>query len=102
MVAGRGTFINSVLEYLGYENIVLQRRYPQIDDYILETLSADKIFLSSEPFPFKETHLKEFRALFPNALTRLVDGEAFSWYGSRLAKVNFDLGQEQGATIQTS
>ena len=91
MVAGKGTFINAVLEYLGFENIVLQRRYPQIDDYILETLSADKIFLSSEPFPFKESHLQEFRQLFPNALTKLVDGEAFSWYGSRLAKVNFDL-----------
>ncbi|MEM9324169.1 MAG: helical backbone metal receptor [Bacteroidota bacterium] len=91
MVAGKGTFINAVLEYLGFENIVLQKRYPQIDDYILETLAADKVFLSSEPFPFKETHVQEFKKLFPNALTKLVDGEAFSWYGSRLAKVNFDL-----------
>ncbi len=90
MVAGKGTFINSVLEYLGFENIVLQRRYPQIDDYILETLAADTVFLSSEPFPFKESHLQEFKKLFPNALTKLVDGEAFSWYGSRLAKVTFD------------
>lgn len=90
MVAGRGTFINSILEYLGYENAVLQKRYPEIDEYILRKLSADRIFLSSEPFPFKESHKEEIKSLFPESLTQLVDGEAFSWYGSRLAKVNFE------------
>lgn len=92
MVAGRGTFINSVLEYLGYENVVLQKRYPEIDEYILSKLQADKVFLSSEPFPFKESHKEEFKTLFPGSLTQLVDGEAFSWYGSRLAKVDFEFG----------
>ena len=90
MVAGRGTFINSILEYLGYENAVLQKRYPEIDEYILCTLTADRIFLSSEPFPFKESHKEEIKSLFPESRTQLVDGEAFSWYGSRLAKVNFE------------
>ncbi len=90
MVAGRGTFISHILEYLGYENVVLQKRYPEIDDYILKQLKTDQVFLSSEPFPFKEKHLSEFRKMFPSARTRLVDGEAFSWYGSRLAKVSFD------------
>lgn len=91
MVAGRGTYINSILEYLGYENVVLQKRYPEIDEYILKNLKADRVFLSSEPFPFKESHKEEFRSLFPESLTQLVDGEAFSWYGSRLAKVDFEL-----------
>lgn len=92
MVAGRGTYINSILEYLGYENVVLQKRYPEIDEYILRKLKADRVFLSSEPFPFKESHKEEFNSLFPESLTQLVDGEAFSWYGSRLAKVDFELG----------
>ncbi len=92
MVAGRGTYINSILEYLGYENAVLQKRYPEIDEYILRKLNADRVFLSSEPFPFKESHKEEFKSLFPESLTQLVDGEAFSWYGSRLAKVDFKLG----------
>ena len=90
MVAGRGTFISHVLEYLGYENAILQMRYPEIDPYILQRLKADQVFLSSEPFPFKQKDIQEFQKIFPGALTRLVDGEAFSWYGSRLAKVSFD------------
>ena len=92
MAAGRGTYINSILEYLGYENVVLQKRYPEIDEYILRKLKTDRVFLSSEPYPFKESHKEEFNSLFPESLTQLVDGEAFSWYGSRLAKVNFELG----------
>jgi hypothetical protein len=42
------------------------------------------ILLSSEPFPFREKHIKEFRLACPGAIIKLVDGELFSWYGSRL------------------
>ena len=90
MAAGSDTFISHVLDYLGYENAVLQRRYPEIDPFILEELKPDQIFLSSEPFPFKIKHVQEMESLQPSAKARLVDGEAFSWYGSRLAKVTFD------------
>jgi hypothetical protein len=44
----------------------------------------DVILLSSEPYPFKDKHITEFKALLPNAVIKLVDGELFSWYGSRL------------------
>ncbi len=44
----------------------------------------DVIFLSSEPYPFKEKHIEEFRALIPSAIIKVVDGELFSWYGNRL------------------
>lgn len=91
MVAGRGTFINSILDYLGYENAVLQKRYPEIGPYMLRKLKADLIFLSTEPYPFKESHKATFNELSLEAQIQLVDGEAFSWYGSRLAKVSFDL-----------
>jgi len=90
MAAGRDTFINFVIDYLGFENVVLQKRYPEIDPYILEELRPDQIFLSSEPFPFRSQHIEEFQLLHPKARARLVDGEAFSWYGSRLAKVTFE------------
>ena len=42
------------------------------------------ILLSSEPFPFKDKHIKEFQKICPSAKIKLVDGEMFSWYGSRL------------------
>jgi hypothetical protein len=60
-----------------------QSRYPSIE---LKDVSQepDFIFLSSEPYPFKEKHLKEMNELFPKAKVTLVDGEYFSWYGSRL------------------
>ena len=44
----------------------------------------DVVLLSSEPFPFGEKHLQEIGLLLPGVPVRLVDGEAFSWYGSRL------------------
>ena len=39
-----------------------------------------------EPYPFKEKHQKEMEALLPGIPIILVDGEMFSWYGSRLIK----------------
>ena len=59
-------------------------RYPEMDDYVLENLDPDFVFLSSEPFPFKQQHIDTFQQLFPKAKVSLVDGEMFSWYGSRL------------------
>jgi hypothetical protein len=42
------------------------------------------VLLSSEPYPFKDVHIAEVKALLPHAEVILVDGEMFSWYGSRL------------------
>lgn len=81
MAAAKNTFINHLLDYLGFENALEDERYPEVDFTNLET---DYIFLSSEPYPFKEKHIEELQAIFPNAEIRLVDGEFFSWYGSRL------------------
>jgi hypothetical protein len=50
----------------------------------LADAEPDCVLLSSEPYPFKEKHLLEISRLCPNAMVRLVDGELFSWYGSRL------------------
>jgi hypothetical protein len=44
------------------------------------------VLLSSEPYPFKDEDVAEFTSFFPNAKIRLVDGEYFSWHGSRLLK----------------
>ncbi len=82
MLAGKETFINHLLEFLEFENACKETRYPEVDLKSLGKL--DFLFLSSEPYPFKEKHLDEFRTLFPETEVILVDGEYFSWYGSRL------------------
>jgi len=84
MIAGKDTFIDSMLKKCGLKNAFEQSRYPEIDTEILVTANPDVIFLSSEPYPFKEKHIAEFKALVPSATIKVVDGELFSWYGSRL------------------
>jgi ABC-type Fe3+-hydroxamate transport system substrate-binding protein len=84
MAAGKNTFIDSMCNYLRLNNCLAQNRYPEINSADLKVLSPNYIFLSSEPFPFNEKHIQEIQNYFPNAKVILVDGELFSWYGSRL------------------
>ena len=84
MAAGRQTFINYMLEYLGFENVVRDARYPEVDLNEDWYENVDVILLSSEPYPFKTKHIEELAPKFPNTQILLVDGEMFSWYGSRL------------------
>ncbi|WP_396596238.1 ABC transporter substrate-binding protein [Dokdonia sp. R86516] len=83
MVAGGDTFINTLLEEAGFTNAFtsVEGRYPEVQ--AKQLVDLDYIFLSSEPFPFKEEHIALFKK---NTTARvvLVDGEYFSWYGSRL------------------
>ena len=82
--AGNDTFINHLLSVCGWNNAVHTPRYPEITADKIQLLNPDYIFLSSEPYPFKQKHIEEFQTICPNARTILVDGEMFSWYGSRL------------------
>lgn len=84
MVAGKGTFIDSMLQKCGLVNAFDTERYPEINAEMLAEANPEIIFLSSEPYPFAEKHIKEFKAIVPDATIKLVDGELFSWYGSRL------------------
>ncbi len=84
MIAGKGTFIDNMLQKCGLRNAFEAERYPEIDKEALLKANPDVVFLSSEPYPFKPKHLAEFEELLPNAVVKLVDGELFSWYGSRL------------------
>lgn len=85
MVAASETFINEMLEVIGFKNVFENHsRYPEIDTQLLAEAKPDFIFLSSEPYSFSEKHLEEFQILSPRSKVILVDGELFSWYGSRL------------------
>lgn len=85
MVAAAGTFIDDLLGRAGFANVFgALGRYPEITPEQLAAAAPRRILLSSEPFPFREKHVAEFRALCPGARVDIVDGELFSWYGSRL------------------
>lgn len=86
MVAGPDTFINEMLSIAGFKNLIKTSRYPEVKYGDLQALNPDYLLLSSEPFPFKEVHLNLFKTLFPKSTVRIVDGELFSWYGTRLLK----------------
>ena len=88
MVAGHGTFVNDMLARCGLVNVfdADDARYPQISEKELEEAGPEVIMLSSEPYPFKEKHVREIKDICPEADVRLVDGELFSWYGSKLLK----------------
>jgi len=87
MVAGKGTYINSLLQTCGIINVFDVPRYPEISADMLVAAQPEVILLSSEPYPFSEKHVAEFSVLLPKAKIMLVDGEMFSWYGSRLLDV---------------
>jgi ABC-type Fe3+-hydroxamate transport system substrate-binding protein len=87
MVAGRATFIGDMMQKIGIHNVLEQNsRYPELSLEEIKILHPDIILLSSEPYPFKEEHIKELQNELPKSKVILVDGEFFSWYGSRLAK----------------
>lgn len=88
MAAGGGTFINEMLKLNNFINIYEERgRYPEV---IIQKMriqgDPDLVFLSSEPYPFKEEDAFEIGRFTHHAKTVYVDGEMFSWYGTRIAK----------------
>lgn len=86
MAAGHGTYINDMLLRCGLHNVFDEgdARYPEITDQQLAEADPDIILLSSEPYPFKEEHILDLNMICPGTPVRMVDGELFSWYGSRL------------------
>lgn len=85
MVAAGETFINSMMQAAGFDNIFSnQKRYPEINIEEIIEKNCELIILSSEPYPFKKKHIEEFKKFLPNLKIILADGEMFSWYGSRI------------------
>ncbi|RYG51651.1 MAG: cobalamin-binding protein [Chitinophagaceae bacterium] len=88
MAAGGDNFINEMMRLNKFANIYESRgRYPEV---IVPKLriqgDPELIFLSSEPYPFKDEDAFEIGRSTHHAKTVFVDGEMFSWYGSRVLK----------------
>ena len=85
MAVGGNTFIDEMLHRCGFRNLLSGRsRYPELSEEDIRQLNPRLLLLSSEPYPFKDKHIARFQALCPDAKVLIVDGEMFSWYGSRL------------------
>lgn len=87
MSVGHDTFISNIIDTIGWTNVFSHKtRYPEITMEELQQCNPGIVLLSSEPYPFKEKHVAEIKAVLPQAAVLLVDGEMFSWYGSRMLK----------------
>ncbi|MGV3541446.1 MAG: ABC transporter substrate-binding protein [Rufibacter sp.] len=85
MAVGGNNFIDHLLTRCGFTNALGHLpRYPEISREQLNLANPQVILLSSEPFPFQQKHVQEFQEICPKAVIKIVDGELFSWYGSRL------------------
>jgi len=88
MVAGSDNYINEMLRLCKFLNIYVDKgRYPEIEIRKIRSEGDPQVvFLSSEPYPFKEEDAFEIGRFTHHAKTVFVDGEMFSWYGSRMLK----------------
>lgn len=87
MSVGHDTFIHSMIHTMGWQNVLADHtRYPEVTLEQIKAYNPELVLLSSEPYPFKDEHIAEIKAVLPNAEVKLVDGEMFSWYGSRMKK----------------
>jgi ABC-type Fe3+-hydroxamate transport system substrate-binding protein len=85
MTIGADTYIHHIIEACNMENVFYDlKRYPVISMDDIKAKNPDVVLLSSEPFPFKQKHIVELQKHLGNTKIILVDGEMFSWYGSRL------------------
>lgn len=84
IAVGENTFVDSMLDLAGFKNLIKQTRYPEIHLEEIIKMNPDYLLLSSEPYPFKEKHISFFQEKLPKTKVKIVDGEMFSWYGSRL------------------
>lgn len=85
MVAANNTFIHSMMKQFGFSNVFSDHtRYPVVTLEALAERHPELIMLSSEPYHFTEKHFEEFQCRMPDARIIIVDGELFSWYGSRM------------------
>ena len=83
---GKSTFIDAMLHELGFTNLITDERYPEITLEKINKIKPDYLFLSTEPFPFTNEIVHSIQQKLEFTQVKLVNGEFFSWYGSRIGK----------------
>ncbi|MEE2925582.1 MAG: helical backbone metal receptor [bacterium] len=93
MTIGTDTYIYSMLKSLNLVSCIDDIRYPILEADDLFERDWDVLLLSSEPYPFKDSDCLELTSKTQRPVI-LVDGEHYSWYGSRLKYVEQTLRTE--------
>ena len=85
MVVGGDTYIQSVFERMGLVSAFsgFGDRYPSVTEEDFQMAGLDYLFLSTEPFPFNEEHVRKFASILPDVNVMLLNGEML-WYGPRM------------------
>jgi ABC-type Fe3+-hydroxamate transport system substrate-binding protein len=78
------TYASSLLARLGITNVVGDHddTYPTVEPSDVARLRPDLVLLPSEPYPFADRHLAEYRRVFPTSRVVLVDGRDLFWWGA--------------------
>lgn len=84
MTVARSTYISAMLGAVGWQTVpeADEPRYPAFEWDAPWLAGVARVFLSSEPYRFRDSHLAEVAAASGRPAA-LIDGEMASWYGSR-------------------
>lgn len=87
MSVARSTYISATLATVGWQSWPASEepRYPAFDWDAPWLGEVSRVFLSSEPYSFRDKHVAEVEGLSGRPAA-LIDGEMTSWYGSRAAR----------------
>ena len=87
MSVNQDTFASDLLSNAGGVNVFAAKdeRYPEVRMEELRAASPDKLFLCTEPFPFKSKDAVDLSVELDLPLEQIyiADGEYLSWHGSR-------------------
>lgn len=87
MSVNQDTFASDLLSNAGGVNVFAGKdeRYPEVRMEELRAASPDKLFLCTEPFPFKSKDAVDLSVELDLPLEQIyiADGEYLSWHGSR-------------------
>jgi ABC-type Fe3+-hydroxamate transport system substrate-binding protein len=90
MTVAPDTYVSRMLASVGLLTVpaTSDRRYPTIELSEDVLRAVELVLFSTEPFPFKEPHLAEFRALHPPHAKKAapIDAQMVSWYSSRAVR----------------
>jgi ABC-type Fe3+-hydroxamate transport system substrate-binding protein len=111
MTVARDTYISRMLDLIGWHTLPAVEggdgmqtlgatRYPVLRGDEPWLAQVQRVLLSSEPYSFKDEHLKEVQNWLPHAVVQLVDGEMLSWYGSRAVQgLDYLAALSEGASV---
>jgi ABC-type Fe3+-hydroxamate transport system substrate-binding protein len=88
MTINGDTFISDMLKTAGFDNVFKNKaeRYPVVTIEDIAKSNPQVVLLSSEPYSFKEKDKMELMMSLQYSEIMHIDGEMFSWYGSRMIR----------------